>query len=494
MICVSIGRGRHRMMKAEHKHLAEQGVQLVELRLDYIRQSVNLKRLLENRPCQVIATCRRANEGGKWEHSERDRQVLLRTAIADGVDFVDLECDVAESIPRYGKTKRIISYHNFRETPSNIEEIHHKITKLDPDIIKISTMANHPNDNIRVLKLCRASSVPTVAFCMGEIGLPSRVLCGKFGSPLTYATFHQDRQFAPGQLSFTQMRDDFAYDEIKPETQVLGVVADPVAHSLSPRIHNALIRHYGLPMIYLPFRVPSETLAAFIERCQELGTIALSVTIPHKERILRHLTALDDDVMGIRAANTIVFRDGKVFGYNTDCDAALASLQQIVPMVDEQKYFKGYRVLILGAGGTAKAVTYGLKREGALVTVCARDFRKGEALATTLGVKYIDWPVRQNHEHEILINATSVGMHPNLNESPFEALWFRRNVYVFDVVYNPEQTLFVKYARQVGCDTVTGVDMFARQAAQQFELFTGIKPALEKIREEITRATSAARY
>ncbi len=494
MICVSIGRGRHRMMKAEQKHLAEQGVRLVELRLDYLRTSVNLRRLLEDRPCEVIATCRRANEGGKWELSEKERLVLLRTAIADGVDYVDLEYDIADAIPRYGKTKRIVSYHNFRETPANIEEIHHNITRLDPDIIKISTMANHPNDNIRVLRLCKASSVPTVAFCMGEIGLPSRVLCGKFGSPLTYATFHQDRQFAPGQLSFTQMRDDYDYESINAETKVLGVVADPVAHSLSPIVHNALIRQHELPMIYLPFRVPSETLAAFMERCQELGTIGLSVTIPHKEKILKHLTVLDEDVEGIRAANTVLFRDRAVWGFNTDCAAAMTSLQQIVPMADENAYFQGYRALVLGSGGTARTVAFGLKRLGAHVTISARDYRKGESLASLLGCKFIDWPARQNHDHQILVNATSVGMHPHLNQTPFEKGWFRRNAYVFDVVYNPEQTLFIKLAREIGCETVTGVDMFARQAARQFELFTGIQPSLEKIREEIVRATSPAKY
>lgn len=494
MICVSIGRGRHRMMKAEHKHLVEQGVKLVELRLDYIRNSVNLRRLLDDRPCAVIATCRRANEGGKWERTEQERLVLLRTAIADGVDYIDLELDVAESIPRYGATKRIISYHNFRETPGNIEEIHHKITRLDPDIIKIITMANHPNDNIRVLKLCRASSVPTVAFCMGEIGLPSRLLCGKFGSPLTYATFHQGRQFAPGQLSFSQMRDDFRYDAIGPNTKVLGIVADPVAHSLSPRIHNKLLRHANLDTVYIPFRVPAETLTSFMERCAELGVCGLSISLPHKERVLKSLTALDDDVVGIRAANTVVFRDRQVFGYNTDCAAAMASLQQIVPMADEKSFFKGYSALVLGAGGAAKALAYGLKRLGATVVICARDYRKGESLASTLGCKFADWPTRQNLDYQILVNATSVGMHPNLNETPFEAAWFRRGTYVFDVVYNPEQTLFIKLARQAGCETVTGVEMFVRQAAKQFELFTGLTADEQLIREEVTRAISAARY
>lgn len=284
MICVSIGRGRHRMMKAEHKHLAQQGVELVELRLDYIRRSVNLRRLLDYRPCEAIATCRRPQDGGKWERSEKDRMVLLRTAIADGVDYVDLEHDIADQISRYGKTKRIISYHNFQETPANIEEIHQKLTRLDADIIKVATMANHPNDNMRVLRLCRASSVPTVAFCMGEIGLPSRVLCGKFGSPMTYATFHQDRQFAPGQLSYAQMQSEYKYDDIGENTEVLGVVADPVAHSLSPRIHNALVRDAGLDMIYLPFRVPAEMLTAFMECCRGFDVRGLSITIPIRKK------------------------------------------------------------------------------------------------------------------------------------------------------------------------------------------------------------------
>jgi 3-dehydroquinate dehydratase/shikimate dehydrogenase len=482
------------MMLAEHKHLADQGVQLVELRLDYLRKSVNLRRLLEERPCAVIATCRRQNEGGKWERSEQERQVLLRTAIADGVDYIDLESDIAEAIPRYGTTKRIISYHNFRETPANIEDIHHKLTKLDPDIIKIITMANHPNDNIRVLRLCRASSVPTVAFCMGEIGLPSRVLCGKFGSPLTYATFHPDRQFAPGQLSVSQMRDDYRYDLIGPQTQVLGIVADPVAHSLSPRIHNALIRQAGLDMIYLPFRVPAETLTAFIERCTELGVIGLSISLPHKERVLKSLTTLDEDVVAIRAANTLVFRGREIQGYNTDWLAAMQSLQKIVPMADEKQFFKGYAALVLGAGGAAKAVAFGLKRLGATVLICARDYRKGESLASTLGCKFLDWPARQNTDYHILINATSVGMHPNLNETPYDAPWFRRGSYVMDVVYNPEQTLFIKSARHAGCETVTGVDMFVRQASKQFELLTGRMADDALIREEVRRAISAARY
>jgi len=213
--------------------------------------------------CPVVATCRRPEDRGLWRRTEEERVALLRSAIAYGVDYVDLEMEIASKIPRYGNTQRIVSYHNFDETPSNLEEIHHQMTKLDPDVIKIVTMANNPIDNMM---------------------------------PFTYATFSEDRPMAPGQLSFLKMEEVYHYDEISPDTTVLGVIADPVAHSLSPAIHNAAIRKNGLNMLYLPFRVPREYLESFISICPELGVKGLSVTIPHKEKVIKCINALDDQV------------------------------------------------------------------------------------------------------------------------------------------------------------------------------------------------------
>lgn len=495
MICVSVGRGRHRMMIAEHQHLAEQGVELVELRLDYIRRPVNLRRLLENRHCPVVATCRRPQDGGKWMRSEEDRQVLLRTAIADGADYVDIEHDIAARIPRYGSTKRIISYHNFEQTPDHLEDIHDELAKLDPDIIKIATTANNPMDNIRTLRLCRDSKIPTAAFCMGEMGLPSRILCGRFGSPLTYATFHEDRVMAPGQLSYRQMIDDYRYDKITANTQILGVIGDPVGQSLSPRVHNACIKEAGLDFIYLPFRIQKQFVEQFFEICPEMGIRGLSVTLPHKESVLRSCNALDDTAGGIRAVNTVVFKDINAFGFNTDCDAAMTSLQKaLVCEENEEGSLEDKRVLVLGAGGVARAITFGLKREGADITICTRDHRKGEMFAAELECKSIDWPARQNFDCQVLINCTPVGMYPNMDESPFEASWFNKKMVVFDTIYNPEQTLFIKQARESECQAITGVDMFVRQAARQFRLFTGKKADKKLIRYEVKRAISAARY
>lgn len=495
MICVSIGRGRHRMMIAERKHLAEQGVELVELRLDYIRRPVNMRRLLDDRDCEIVATVRRPKDGGKWMRSEDDRLMLLRTAVADGVDYVDIEADIAHKISRYGKTKRIISYHNFDETPRNLNEIHEEMTKLDPDIIKIATTANNPIDNIRTLRLCRDSQIPTVAFCMGEMGLASRILCGRFGSPMTYATFHEDRQLAPGQLSWRQMTEEYNYERITEATEILGVIADPVAHSFSPSVHNACIRNAKLDMLYLPFRVPPEHLEEFIKICPELGVRGLSVTIPHKQQILKSLNAIDDNVAGIRAANTVVFRDVNAYGYNTDCQAAMTCLIRKLELdPDQEKPFKDIRFCIMGAGGAARAIGFGVMRMGGEISITARDYRKSEELADDLGCQSIDWPTRQNHECDVLINCTPVGMHPNLDESPFEADWLTKKMLVFDSVYNPEQTLLIKFARDAECEIITGVDMFVLQAAQQFKLFTGKEPDVNLIRYEVKRATSAARY
>jgi len=498
MICVSIGRGRHRMMIAEHQNIAAHGVEIVELRLDYIRRPVDVKRLLADRPCPVVMTCRRPEDGGRWMKPEAERRAVLRTAIAEGADYVDLEMDIAGSIPRFGNTQRIVSYHNFDETPANLEEIHHQMTRLDPDVIKIATMANNPIDNVRTLRLCRNSRIPTIAFCMGDLGMPSRILCLRAGSPMTFATFTDDTAMAPGQMSYRQMMQDYDCDRINQKTEILGVIADPVAHSFSPRVHNACIREKKLNMLYLPFRVPKEYLRDFMQICPELGIRGLSVTIPHKEKILKCINVLDDEVAGIRAANTVVFKDINTFGYNTDCSAAIESLQ--AAMIETAKAdgepvtLAGQRVLILGAGGVARAIAFGLVKQKSKVTITARELRKAETLADDLGCKSVEWLVRGKTPADILINCTPVGMHPDMDNSPFDGVWMDKNTIMFDTIYNPEQTLFIKKAREAGCPTVTGIDMFVRQAAKQFKLFTGAQPNMETIRYEVKRAISAARY
>lgn len=494
MLCVSVGRGRHKHMIAEYKHLAEQGVKLVELRLDYIDREVNLKRILAERPAAVIVTCRRTEEGGHWRGTEQARQMLLRSAIVEGVDYVDLEDDIAGNIPRYGKTKRIVSYHNFRETPADLDALHARLASLDADVVKIATMAHNPSDNMRMLRLVRNAKVPTAALCMGEIGAPTRILASKFGSVFTYASFHHERSLAPGQVGYKHMRDIYHYDNITPETEVFGVIADPISHSLSPVIHNAAFHHLKMNRVYVPFRVPREDLRQFLDDCNELGVKGLSVTIPHKEEVLPLITKADSSVQGIGAANTLVFKDGERIAYNTDYRAAMESLERAVGDITTDKPFAGKVVLILGAGGVSKALAYGAKRRGGDVVISSRTAVRAEELANRVGGRAVDWEHRHNLKADILINGTPIGMHPNVDESPYERRHLRPSTIVFDTVYNPENTLLIKDARQQGCNIISGVDMFVGQAALQFKLFTGEEAPLDVMRQEMKRAMGAARY
>jgi 3-dehydroquinate dehydratase / shikimate dehydrogenase len=493
MIAVSIGRGRHKMMIAEHKHLAEQGAELVELRVDYIMRAVNLKRLIADRPCPVIITCRREQDGGKWDKSEEERLMLMRAAIADGVDYVDLEEDIAALIPRFGKTKRIISYHNFHETPKDIREIHERLQGLDADIVKIATMAHNPRDNVRMLELVAESETPTVAFCMGDMGTPSRILAARFGAPFTYATFHHERALAPGQLSFNQMREIYNYDNITPNTDVYGVIADPVGHSMSPAIHNAAFRELKMDKVYVPIRVPREDLSDFMEYCRGFGLRGLSVTIPHKEEVLEHVDSTDRAVDHIGAANTVVMDGFDKTAYNTDFRAALDSIDATLGRGGSVDVLTGRAAIVLGAGGVAKAIVHALKLRKVDVTIASRTFTKSEALAKKFNCKAIEWKKRHNVQCDMVINCTPIGMHPHVNETPFEGRYLRRSTIVFDTVYNPERTLLIKQARDVNAAVVTGVDMFVRQAALQFKLFTGEEAPVEVMREAIKKTIGAVK-
>ncbi len=494
MICVSIGRGRHRHMIAEHKHLVVEGAPLVELRLDYIHGPVNVKRLLSDRPGPVIVTCRRERDGGKYAGSEEDRMLILRNAIVEGAEYIDLEEDVAAGIPRYGKTKRVISYHDFRKTPGDLAGLHARMASLDADVVKIAALAHHPEDNIRMLHIIR-QEIPTVGICMGDIGTPSRILAGKYGAAFTYATFHHERTLAPGQLSFEQMTKVYHYDEINADTEVYGVIGDPIGHSYSPLIHNAAFRHLGLNKVYVPFRIPADDLGNFFQNANRLDLKGLSVTIPHKEAIIRKLTKIDGAVRGVGAANTVIFDGESIVGYNTDYRAAMESLEEAMGgMRGDRSPVEGKTALILGSGGAARAIAFGLKRRGAHVVLANRTVKRAEQLATALQCRSVEWQARYTIDADILVNCTPVGMHPNVDDTPYDKHHLRPSMVVFDTVYNPESTVLIKDARSRSCKVITGVDMFIRQAAIQFHLFTGQEAPAGLMRETLRRAIDPVRY
>jgi 3-dehydroquinate dehydratase/shikimate dehydrogenase len=504
------------MIQAEIQEAAKQGARLLELRLDFLKKAPEFKRLLANKPCPMIATVRRLADGGKWDGSEDARIMLVKQAIVAGFDWVDLETDVIESIPRFGSVRRIVSYHNFREMPADLEKIHQRMCAQDADIVKIAVRAQQPADNLRVLALLNKAPKPTVAFCTNDLGFASRILQAKYGAPFTYAAFNKERFGGLAIPSLFEMKQVYHYDELNESTEVLGVIGDPVAHSLSPLIHNLAFRQLGVNAIYLPFRVPRDTLPDFLRAFEKVPIKGYSVTIPHKEAAAAVARERDDTVESTKAANTLVRRSEGFAAFNTDYQGVLDTLHDFLPTFNqpapappptgvpsgavtatappplppEAGSPAGRVALVLGAGGVARAVAYALHRAGAMVTIANRTSERAQILAQEVGCRHVEWTARHSVLCDMVVNCTSIGMHPNVDDTPLHHSFLKTGLIVFDTVYTPEQTLLIKEARERGCQVITGVELFIRQAALQFQHFTGKSAPMGLFRKIVRRALS----
>ncbi len=495
MLCVTVARTRHKHTIQEQLDVAAQGAKLVELRLDYIARSVELARVLKNRPTAVVVTCRRKEDGGRWEKSEEDRLMLMRQSIAMGVEYVDLEEDTAAKIPRYGKTKRIISYHNFEGVPANLEEIHARLAKLDADIVKIAVQAQSFEDSARVIELMRNAKVPTIGIAMGDYGSMTRILGTRYGAPFTFCVFNLDRRVAPGQLSYHDMKNIYRVDSITEKTKIFGVVADPVAHSYSPMLHNSAFQANELDYRYLPFRVAANDIEPFVRWCQREGVGGLSVTIPHKQSVLPLLTQAEAAAQGIGACNTMVISGEDRIGYNTDYRAAMECIAYgLTKLYEEPNPFEGRSALLLGSGGVSRAIGWGLAQRRVRVAISSRNSESAERLARELGGRAVAWEERHSVQPSILVNGTPIGMFPEMDVTPFRKENLDQRTLVFDTVYNPEQTLLIRQAKSIGCPVITGLSMFVRQAAYQYRLFTGKEPPIEAMTKALRRAISPLNY
>jgi 3-dehydroquinate dehydratase/shikimate dehydrogenase len=377
-------------------------------------------------------------------------------------------------------------------TPVDVQDIAEKCEEFDPDIVKVATSATTLAEASRVLHLGVTGKFPTIPIAMGEIGVFTRILGAKFGAPFTYAGFNPERIFAPGMLQYSVVKKDYSYNEIDAKTEVYGVIGDPIEQSLSPAIHNAAFRHLGLNKILVPFLVPNGELNTFFNELMWLEIKGCSVTIPHKEAIVPILQQTEGAVERTSSCNTIVIdHERRKIGYNTDYRAAIDSLEAGMggrddpdgpsPLLDKQ-------VLILGAGGVARSFAFGLMRRGAHLTITSRHDERATGLAEEVGCRMVTWSQRATIIADVMINCTPVGMHPNVDDTPLPPSAFPRpGIVVFDTIYHPENTMMLKLARERQARTISGVDMFLRQAALQFNLYTGKDAPIEVMREALKR-------
>jgi 3-dehydroquinate dehydratase/shikimate dehydrogenase len=485
-ICVAIGapdvqRLEHLMVEA-----LERGHRFLEIRLDMLDDpaagAVLMDRVGESNPQMlVLATCRRKEAHGAFEGTVEEQQRILEAAIEGGAKLVDVEIESVEVKPSILSelaegARTVLSYHDFESCPA-LGPILERLRKHPADVYKVAVTATKPSDNIKVFKLLETpSEQPLVGLAMSEIGAPSRILGPSRGSLFSFAAPDVAPGTAPGQLTATAMRDLYQAHKRSRFTKIYGVIASPVAHSLSPALHNRSFRRRRLNACYVPFRVEPKHLKDFLELADYLGVEGFSVTIPHKQEILKRLDEIDPLAQRIGAVNTVFRRKGKLYGTNSDVAGVIVPLEKRIRI-------EGSRVLIVGAGGAARAAAFALADKGAEVLIAARDHGKATALAKAAGAKVAPWDGLAAETFDALINATPVGMHPNVDQNLFPdkvpaAL-------VFDMVYNPLETALLRHAKQQGAQTIQGLEMFLEQAAAQFELWTGAKAPRTTMRDAV---------
>ncbi len=461
----------------------------IELRLDWLANDREISRFLRRlkpRPgTTLIATCRRREAGGKYSGSIASQLAHLTEAIAAGCRWYDLEIETVRQCPpglldvMLASGRQLTSAHFFRHLPKNLPRVAKELAAGRSDAIKIAARCDSLRDARKIFAVAQHRK-NIVAVPMGDVALPARLLAVREGSAFTYAPV--ENATAPGQVSLDDAKRIYRLDRVTRRTQIYGVIGDPVGHSLSPVMQNAAFQARRLDAMYLPFLV--QDLRDFVEAIGPFGIRGFSVTIPHKERILGFLDGCDPLAAKIGAVNTVVVRaGGKLYGYNTDYIGILRSLESRIPL-------RGSRVLIVGAGGAARAVAFALAQSGAIPCVTARRPQRAKALARAAGGEAIVRERIRGEFFDAIVNATPVGMHPRIGASPLAARELNCRL-VFDTIYRPQNTKLLQFAARRGIETVSGVEMFVAQGAAQFEIWTGERAPVETMRHAVLRALAA---
>ncbi|KXZ55471.1 hypothetical protein GPECTOR_2g1020 [Gonium pectorale] len=514
-ICTSVTATTVDAFLAEIQEAAASGVDIIELRLDFLTDfdpEQHLQQLMSSCPLPYIVTYRPVWEGGKYDGPEPERLAVLKMAALLGAPYVDVEFKASpyffadrHEVPL--STKVILSYHDFQQTPdaATLARLAGAMRNKGADIVKIAAMANDIADAARMLDMLRARDGPMIALSMGEKGQIVRLLAAKYGGHLTFAAMSPERASAPGQPDIGRLAGLFNYRRQGPATKVFGIIGNPVSHSKSPLIHNTAFQHIGYDGVYVPLLV--DDLERFLNAFGSHPDFAgFSVTIPHKEAALRLASEVDPVARQIGAVNTLIRQaDGSFKGYNTDWLAAIAAIERGVAGVPGgaaaaataastsapggASPLAGKTVVVIGAGGAGRALAFGAATKGAKVIIANRNRERADALAAALGgsASSCSWEdlVEGRVVGDVLANSTSVGMHPHEEESPVPAHVTAKYKVVFDAVYNPLWTKLLRDARDAGCTPVDGLQMFVGQALEQFRLFTGQEPPAELMEQTV---------
>jgi len=493
-VCTAIQAGSPAEM-LQRAEAAFKDTPFLEFRLDSLSRPAaalpRIKTFLANHPrLTAIGTCRRKPNGGNFAGSlTEELEVLLKAARA-GCRVIDLEVESAEEASPalfekfrtallHAGAALLISFHDFSRTRALDQAADH-IASFEPDIIKVVSTAQTLADNLAVIRLleARSTSCRIVAMAMGEEGLLSRVLGPRSGSAFTFASLADGAETAPGQVTASTLRGLYRIDKLNAETRIFGVAGNPIAHSLSPLMHNAAFRRERVNAVLLPLKV--RALSDLLALTLELPLSGVAVTMPLKREVLPNLDHMDALTGKIGACNTLrVTADGKLYGFNTDVEGVVRPLQKHLKL-------RGASVAVIGAGGAARAAVFGLVDQGAEVFVVNRTHENAVALAKNAGAAAMKHNQLATHRVDVLINSTPCGMAGSAQSHPIAENELNAGL-VFDMVYNPLETPLIKLAKSRGIPVVTGLEMFVQQGARQFEIWTGRMPPEAEMQRVVER-------
>ena len=455
----------------------------VEFRLDYLEKPqaalpVLKEFLYERGEVTAIATCRRTPGGGKFKGSPAAELEILTAAAAAGFHLIDLEIETADVISRAqfdalrgAGAGLIVSSHDFEGT-RDLDKTFARLHAFNPDFYKIVSTAKNLSDNVEMKRFLErtSDSANVIGICMGDQGLISRVLGVRAGSVFTFASTGTGEETGPGQVSARTLLDTYRIEQIDTATKVYGVAGNPIRHSLSPTMMNSAFRRETVNGVFLALE--TRKLSDLLKLMNEVPIQGLAVTMPLKQEILPYLAKTDPISEKIGACNTVVrSQDGRLFGFNTDVGG-------IVRPLERRLQLRGAKVLVLGAGGAARAAVFGLVEKGAEVTILNRTPETAQKLARQAKARTIKREQVAKTHFDVIINATPAGMTGQKLQMVLNPDELNTRL-IFDTVYNPIDTPLIRAAREKGISVITGVEMFVQQGARQFEIWTG-KPAPEE--------------
>lgn len=449
---------------------------LLEFRLDlfdFSEQHHKIKQLLESTFLPIIFTLRTAAQGGKCFLQEEVWQQKVKELLILGPTYFDIEFDhpmeffleISELFPQL---LLICSSHDFQNTPSHLDKLLASLLEKPAAIYKLAVLAHHTGDALRLLNFIKSQSQlkgRLVGIAMGEWGRISRILGPFVENAFTYAILDKTQQVAPGQLTANELLNIYQFRNLSPYAELYGLIGDPIEFSQGHIRHNTEYMRRKREAVYIKMKVSKEELPYFLEQASLLGFRGLSVTMPLKEEIKKYLVNTSEiETMG--SVNTLLLTPCAIFGYNTDGIAIEEGLTHLSSL-------KNKKVIILGAGGTAKAAAYHLYKQDTALVILNRSLEKARALASLYDAEFgtiDDFSLFAKNGYDILVNCTSVGFGQG-SQCPIACESLLPHRIVLDVVAYPSETLLIREAKKRGCKTVSGIEVFERQAIRQMGLW-----------------------